>query len=200
MSDLSKMSDEELRYEVELNLDDMDVKGTDTADLLAELARRLAEVTAERDKLAAEIARRDEFSGCDGCSTGDCPHGSVQQCADAMSKTIQEQSARIAMLETRERQWFDGEQWVELEPDEVKRRREEAGRKLGWTADGVPVVPLDTVWVDPNTDAEVCVGGKIAWYAVGDSGYGVTPTKPVAVSKCYSTPEAARRGEEDGNA
>jgi hypothetical protein len=66
-----------------------------------EAAGRLEALQARVDALEAEIARRDESYGCDGCSTGDCPHDTVQECADAMSKIIQEQSATIAGLQSR---------------------------------------------------------------------------------------------------
>lgn len=140
------------------------------------------------------VAEMDDWIGA--ASTPDLETVRLSTCYNELARR---HAAVTAERDRLARQWFDGEQWVELDPDEVKRRREEAGRKLDWTADGVPVVPLDTVWVDPDTDAEVCGGGKIAWYAVGDSNYGTTPAKHVAVSKCYSTREAAQRGGEVGS-
>jgi hypothetical protein len=65
------------------------------------VADRLEALQARVVALEAEIARRDKSYGCDGCSTGDCPHDTVQECADAMSKIIQEQSATISGLQSR---------------------------------------------------------------------------------------------------
>ena len=46
-----------------------------------------------------EIARRDGFSGCDGCSTGDCPHGDVNECLAAQGRIIAEQEAKIVSMQ-----------------------------------------------------------------------------------------------------
>ena len=55
-------------------------------------------MSVEIADLRAEISRRDQFRGCDGCSTGDCPHDTVQECADAQAVTIAEQAAEIERL------------------------------------------------------------------------------------------------------
>lgn len=53
----------------------------------------------ELESLRAEIERRDRFSGCDGCSTGDCPHGTRTECINAQAAVIAEQAARIQQLD-----------------------------------------------------------------------------------------------------
>lgn len=53
----------------------------------------------EIERLRAEIARRDLFAGCDGCSTGDCPHDTVHECCASQAATIREQAAVIASLD-----------------------------------------------------------------------------------------------------
>lgn len=40
----------------------------------------------------------NEFEGCDGCSTGDCPHSNVNDCVQAQAKIIAEQAAEIVQL------------------------------------------------------------------------------------------------------
>lgn len=50
-------------------------------------------------ELEAEIKRRDSFSGCDGCSSGDCPHDTDADCIQAQSQIIAEQEAHIAKVE-----------------------------------------------------------------------------------------------------
>lgn len=65
-----------------------------------EIADQLEALADERDKLAAEIKRRDGFKYCDGCSSGDCPHGSSGECIEAQAKIIWEQEAEITDLES----------------------------------------------------------------------------------------------------
>ena len=49
------------------------------------------------DYLQAKDRARD-FEGCDGCSTGDCPHNNVNHCVAAQGKIIAEQAAEIERL------------------------------------------------------------------------------------------------------
>lgn len=49
-------------------------------------------------ELKAEIARRDSFDGCDGCSTGDCPHDFERECIAAQGELIRELEARCQKL------------------------------------------------------------------------------------------------------
>lgn len=39
-------------------------------------------------------------AGCDGCSTGDCPHESVHECVQAQARIIAATEARVRELET----------------------------------------------------------------------------------------------------
>lgn len=74
---------------------------------------------------------------------------------------IEQLLCQVRAAEAKERQWFDGEKWIELDPAEVKRRREEAGRtlaKLPKTRDGVPITPgmeLFSTLYDGSAHAEL---------------------------------------------
>lgn len=46
-------------------------------------------------------AAMSEYEGCDGCSTGDCPHENVNDCVQAQGKIIAEQAAEIDSLAAR---------------------------------------------------------------------------------------------------
>jgi len=64
------------------------------------LKSELAAMTQRAERAEAEIKRRDSFKGCDGCSTGDCPHDNYPtDCINAQAKIIAEQEARIVKAE-----------------------------------------------------------------------------------------------------
>lgn len=84
----------------------------------------------ELARAEGEIKRRDSFEGCDGCSTGDCPHDNYPtDCIKAQAEIIAEQEARI-----------------------VKAEAEAVVEKLPVTANGVRVVPGDIVF-HPDWDS-----------------------------------------------
>lgn len=50
------------------------------------------------DELIDDIVRVRTFTGCDGCSTSDCPHDDVHDCVQAQAKIIAEQASEIERL------------------------------------------------------------------------------------------------------
>ena len=68
--------------------------GTDADDH----ARELNTLRPEIVQLKAEVERLKAFQGCDGCSTGDCPHDSVHDCVAAQGKIIEADTAEIERL------------------------------------------------------------------------------------------------------
>lgn len=45
-----------------------------------------------------ELERLESFQGCDGCSTGDCPHDNVNDCVQSQATTIAAQDAELERL------------------------------------------------------------------------------------------------------
>lgn len=72
---------------------------SDSDHLLEDVMASTEQLRARILELEAEIVRRDSYAGCDGCSTGDCPHSSMTECVAASAKVIAEQEARIDALE-----------------------------------------------------------------------------------------------------
>lgn len=81
-----------------------------TANQLKEWRERVRKVSEQKpvdyyygrltgiDDAISIVERVEKFDGCDGCSTGDCPHNNVNDCVKAQAKTIAEQAATIDHL------------------------------------------------------------------------------------------------------
>jgi hypothetical protein len=51
------------------------------------------------DQIRDGISRLNSFSGCDGCSTGDCTHDNMSDCLKAQGEMIAQQEAEIHRLQ-----------------------------------------------------------------------------------------------------
>lgn len=63
---------------------------------------------SDREILRNEIARHDRYRMSCACQTGDCPHNNQRDCVECQVKTIEEQAAYIAVLESKLRRTADG--------------------------------------------------------------------------------------------
>jgi len=74
------------------------------------------------EELEAEIARMRSFIGCDGCSTGDCPHDTVHDCVKAQGAIIEAATAEIELLnqELETTDWWPKVHKAEAEVERLK--------------------------------------------------------------------------------
>lgn len=105
------------------------------------------------------------------------PHDEIE------AACLEELRVRVQKAETKSRRWFDGENWIELDPEEVMSRREQAGRELvqlrvdvaQWqkikrlfprTADEEIIVPGMTIFYPGEGGPDPI---KVTWIGIGNA-------------------------------
>ena len=69
---------------------------TDHDTIKRHVRAAITEATAAKDAKISKQEERLSFDGCDGCSTGDCPHDNVNDCVKAQAGMIRDAECRLA--------------------------------------------------------------------------------------------------------